>query len=203
MLNKPELACAVDGETQDFDGHLERPFDGEEFLRTLTNRPGVYRMFDRKGHVIYVGKARNLKKRVASYFRATATLQPKTQALMNNMARVEATTTHTETEALLPENNLIKEHRPRYNILLRDDKSFPFIYLSTDQAFPRLAFFRGARSGKGRYFGPYASAGATRETLTSCRNCFACASVRTHSSRTARGHVCNIRSSAARRRAWA
>jgi excinuclease ABC subunit C len=162
----------VDGESQQFDTQLERPFDSEEFLRTLTNRPGVYRMFDERERVIYVGKARNLKKRVASYFRATATLQPKTQALMNHMARVEATSTHTETEALLLENNLIKEHRPRYNILLRDDKSFPFIHLSTNQAFPRLSFFRGARSGKGRYFGPYASAGATRETLTQLQKLF-------------------------------
>jgi excinuclease ABC subunit C len=136
----------VDGESQQsagqFDGQPDAPFDAEEFLRTLTSRPGVYRMFDDKGRVIYVGKARNLKKRVTSYFRATATLQPKTQALMNNMAWVEATTTHTETEALLLENTLIKEHRPRYNILLRDDKSFPFIYMSTDQAFPRLRLGR-------------------------------------------------------------
>ncbi|MDH3452306.1 MAG: excinuclease ABC subunit UvrC [Gammaproteobacteria bacterium] len=163
-----EFARAVDGESLKRD----KPFDGEEFLRTLTSRPGVYRMLDERGRVIYVGKARNLKKRVSSYFRATATLQPKTQALMNHTARVEVTTTHTETEALLLENNLIKEHRPRYNILLRDDKSFPFIYLSTDQAFPRLSFFRGARSGKGRYYGPYASAGATRETLTQLQKLF-------------------------------
>ncbi|MFT5175327.1 MAG: excinuclease ABC subunit C, partial [Gammaproteobacteria bacterium] len=166
----------MDGESQksagQSDGRCAEPFDGDEFLRTLTSRPGVYRMFDDKDRVIYVGKARNLKKRVSSYFRAAATLQPKTQALMNNMARVEATTTHTETEALLLENTLIKEHRPRYNILLRDDKSFPFIYMSTEQTFPRLAFYRGVRSGKGRYFGPYASAGATRETLTQLQKLF-------------------------------
>jgi excinuclease ABC subunit C len=147
-------------------------FDAESFLRTLTTRPGVYRMLDGNGKVLYVGKARSLRKRVASYFRAAAMLQPKTQALMNHTARVEVTATHTETEALLLENNLIKEHRPRYNILLRDDKSFPWIYLSSHQAFPRLAFHRGARAGKGRYFGPYASAGATRETLAQLQKLF-------------------------------
>ena len=140
-------------------------FDSEAFLKTLTGRPGVYRMLDAKGQVIYVGKARNLKKRVSSYFRAASGLEAKTQALMRNTANMEVTATHTETEALLLENNLIKEHRPRYNIVLRDDKSFPYIYLSTQHAFPRLSFHRGARSGKGRYYGPYASAGATRETL--------------------------------------
>jgi excinuclease ABC subunit C len=147
-------------------------FDAESFLRTLTTRPGVYRMLDEGGKVLYVGKARSLRKRVSSYFRAAAMLQPKTQALMNHTTRVEVTATHTETEALLLENNLIKEHRPRYNILLRDDKSFPWIYLSSHQAFPRLAFHRGARAGKGRYFGPYASAGATRETLAQLQKLF-------------------------------
>jgi excinuclease ABC subunit C len=149
------------------------PFDADSFLATLTSGPGVYRMLDARDRVLYVGKARNLKKRVASYFRAAAVaLQPKTQALMNNTVRMEVTATHTETEALLLENNLIKEHRPRYNIVLRDDKSFPYIYLSTHQAFPRLAFHRGARESKGRYFGPYASAGATRETLAQLQKLF-------------------------------
>ena len=158
------MADPVDAQAQ--------PFDADSFLRTLTSRPGVYRMLDARGKVLYVGKARNLKKRVASYFRAAAMLQPKTQALMNHTARVEVTATHTETEALLLENNLIKEHRPRYNILLRDDKSFPYIHLSTHQTFPRLSFHRGARSGKGRYYGPYASAGATRETLAQLQKLF-------------------------------
>ena len=149
------------------------PFDVDSFLATLTNRPGVYRMLDARDRVLYVGKARNLKKRVSSYFRAAAVaLQPKTQALMNSTVRIEVTATHTETEALLLENNLIKEHRPRYNIVLRDDKSFPYIYLSTHQRFPRLAFHRGARESKGRYFGPYASAGATRETLAQLQKLF-------------------------------
>ncbi len=140
-------------------------FDSERFLRTLTGDPGVYRMLDGDGRVLYVGKARNLRKRVASYFRTAEQLEPKTRALMSHMASVEVTATHTETEALLLENNLIKEHRPRYNIVLRDDKSFPYIYATTEDDFPRLAFHRGARNRPGRFFGPYASAGAVRETL--------------------------------------
>ena len=148
------------------------PFDSDAFVKTLTGRPGVYRMLDARGQVIYVGKARNLKKRVSSYFRAASSLEAKTQALMRSTARMEVTATHTETEALLLENNLIKEHRPRYNIVLRDDKSFPYIYLATEHAFPRLAFYRGSRSGRGRYFGPYASAGATRETLNQLQKLF-------------------------------
>ena len=147
-------------------------FDSAAFLKTLTGQSGVYRMFDQGGQVLYVGKARNLKKRVASYFRAAEQLAPKTRALMKHTVSVEVTATHTETEALLLENNLIKEHRPRYNIVLRDDKSFPYIYLSTDEGFPRLAFHRGPRRGKGRYFGPFAGAGAVRETLNLLQKLF-------------------------------
>jgi len=147
-------------------------FDSAAFLATLTSQSGVYRMLDENGEVLYVGKARNLKKRVASYFRAAEQLEPKTRALMRHTASVEVTATHTETEALLLENNLIKAHRPRYNIVLRDDKSFPYIYLSSDETFPRLAFHRGPRRGKGRYFGPFASAGATRETLNLLQKLF-------------------------------
>ncbi len=139
-------------------------FDASSFLRTLTSRPGVYRMFDADGKLLYVGKARSLKRRVSSYFRRSG-LSPKTAALMRQTARVEVTVTHTEAEALILENNLIKAHRPRYNVLLRDDKSYPYIYLSSDEEFPRLAFHRGARRGKGRYFGPYPNAGAVRESL--------------------------------------
>ena len=153
---------------------METPaeFDSAAFLGTLTGQSGVYRMFDHGGQVLYVGKARSLKKRVASYFRAAEQLAPKTRALMKHTVRVEVTATHTETEALLLENNLIKEHRPRYNILLRDDKSFPYIYLATEEDFPRLAFHRGPRRGKGRYFGPFAGAGAVRETLNLLQKLF-------------------------------
>ena len=129
-------------------------------------------MLDAGARVLYVGKARSLKKRVASYFRAPGQLEPKTRVLMSHVASVEITATHTETEALLLENSLIKEHQPRYNILLRDDKSFPYIHVSTEQTFPRLAFHRGARNRPGRYFGPFASAGATRETLNLLQKLF-------------------------------
>ena len=129
-------------------------------------------MLDRRGRVLYVGKARSLNRRVSSYFRTPARLDAKTRAMMSHVASVEVTATHTETEALLLENSLIKEHRPRYNILWRDDKSFPYIHVSTGQAFPRLAFHRGARKRSGRYFGPFASAGATRETLNLLQKLF-------------------------------
>ena len=147
-------------------------FDAQSYLRTLSNDPGVYRLVDRFGRVLYVGKARNLKKRVASYFRTPEQLSPKTRALMSHTDSVEVTVTHSETEALLLENNLIKEHRPRYNIVLRDDKSFPYIHVTTGDTFPRLAFHRGARRGTGRYFGPFASAGATRGTLSQLQKLF-------------------------------
>ena len=147
-------------------------FDAQSFVRTLTNDPGVYRMLDLHGRVLYAGKARSLKKRVASYFRLPGQLAPKTRALMSHTDRIEVTVTRTETEALLLENNLIKEHRPRYNIVLRDDKSFPYIHITTEDRFPRLSFHRGARRGKGRYFGPFASAGATRDTLGQLQKLF-------------------------------
>ena len=147
-------------------------FDASAFLRTLTNNPGVYRILDKDARVLYVGKARNLKKRVSSYFREPGQLEGKTRALMSHARSVEVTVTHTEGEALLLENNLIKEFNPRYNVLLRDDKSFPYIYLATEQKFPRLAFHRGPRRGQGRYFGPYPSAGATRETLNLLQKLF-------------------------------
>ena len=144
----------------------------QSFLRTLTNDSGVYRLHDRFGRVLYVGKARSLRKRVASYFRPSEQLTPKTRALMSHTDSVEVTVTRTETEALLLENNLIKEHRPRYNIVLRDDKSFPYIHVTTADVFPRLSFHRGPRRGPGRYFGPFASAGATRSTLSQLQKLF-------------------------------
>ena len=147
-------------------------FDTQSFIRTLTNDPGVYRLHDRFGRVLYVGKARSLRKRVASYFRPPEQLEPKTRALMSHAHSVEVTVTRTETEALLLENNLIKEHRPRYNVVLRDDKSFPYIHVSTGDVFPRLSFHRGPRRGSGRYFGPFASAGATRSTLGQLQKLF-------------------------------
>jgi excinuclease ABC subunit C len=139
-------------------------YDPQEFLKTLTSRPGVYRILDVNGTVLYIGKAGNLKKRLSSYFRKTG-LNTKTRALVEQIADIEVTVTHTEAEALLLESNLIKQYRPRYNVLLRDDKSYPYIYLSSQQDFPRLCMHRGTRGRKGRYFGPYPSAGAVRESL--------------------------------------
>jgi excinuclease ABC subunit C len=143
----------------------------ETLLNTLPNQPGVYKMLDKDGEVIYVGKAANLKKRVSSYFQK-AHPDPKTVALVSHIRNIETIITHTECEALLLENNLIKSIKPRYNILYRDDKSYPYIYVSTDQVFPRLTFHRGAQHGKGRYFGPYPSAGAVRETLALLQKLF-------------------------------
>jgi len=139
-------------------------FDISAFLESLTQRPGVYRMLDAKGEVIYVGKAKNLKKRVSSYFSAKD-CSPKQQAMVVRIHSIDVRVTHTEGEALLLESQLIKRHKPRYNITLRDDKSYPSIYVTTHQKFPRLSFHRGAKNGLGRYFGPYPSASAVRESL--------------------------------------
>jgi excinuclease ABC subunit C len=141
----------------------ETAFDHKGFLRTLTSRPGVYRMLGGEGQVLYVGKAKNLKRRVSSYF--SRALNRRIQTMVAQIQNIEITVTHTEGEALILENNLIKSLKPRYNVLLRDDKSYPYIYLSADLTYPALSFHRGARSGKGIYFGPYPSAGSTRDTL--------------------------------------
>ncbi len=149
----------------------DTPFEPKSFVLGLTHRPGVYRMLDAKHKVIYVGKARDLKKRVSSYFQRSQQA-PKTAAMMAKAVRVEVTVTNTEAEALLLEYSLIKQHKPYFNIILRDDKSYPYIYASTDHAFPRLRFHRGARKGKGRYFGPYPSTSAVRRTLSELQKLF-------------------------------
>ena len=145
-------------------------FDASAFLKRLPHKPGVYRMLDDSGTVIYVGKARDLKKRVSSYFQKDHD-SPKTRALVAAIRAMEFTITNSETEALLLENNYIKSLRPRYNIVLRDDKSYPYIYIS-DGEYPRLSFHRGAKTGKGRYFGPYPSAGAVRSSLWQLQKLF-------------------------------
>ncbi|MEX1222545.1 MAG: excinuclease ABC subunit UvrC [Idiomarina sp.] len=138
-------------------------FDAQEFLRHLTHQPGVYRMYDGEGDVIYVGKAKDLRKRVASYFRKTVD-SPKTQTLVKQIQNMDVTVTNTEAEALILENNFIKKYRPRYNVLLRDDKSYPYILVSSHEH-PRLGFHRGTRRDKGEYFGPFPNGVAVRESL--------------------------------------
>ncbi|AWH87144.1 excinuclease ABC subunit UvrC [Limnobaculum parvum] len=145
-------------------------FDSKAFLKYVTNEPGVYRMYDTSGVVIYVGKAKDLKKRLSSYFRQNVSSR-KTEALVKNIANIDVTVTHTETEALLLEHNYIKLYQPRYNVLLRDDKSYPLIFLSSDKH-PRLKMHRGAKHAKGEYFGPFPNSGAVRETLALLQKLF-------------------------------
>ncbi|HAV2135030.1 TPA: excinuclease ABC subunit UvrC [Serratia marcescens] len=145
-------------------------FDAKAFLSTVTSQPGVYRMYDATGTVIYVGKAKDLKKRLASYFRQQVSSR-KTETLVKNIAQIDVTVTHTETEALLLEHNYIKLYQPRYNVLLRDDKSYPLIFLSAD-THPRLTVHRGAKHAKGEYFGPFPNSYAVRETLALLQKLF-------------------------------
>jgi len=150
---------------------IKTEFDYTSFLKTLTIKPGVYRMLNKDRKVIYVGKAKNLKKRVSSYFnRSNQT--PKTQVMVSHIVDIEIAITHTENEALILESNLIKSLKPQYNVTYRDDKSYPYIYLSSQQTFPRLSYHRGAKKAKGRYFGPYPSAGAVRESLNLLQKIF-------------------------------
>lgn len=158
-----DSSSSVDGEGQ--------AFDGKTFAARLPTRPGVYLMRDAEGVVLYVGKARNLRKRVASYFDA----RPKVERIMRMTARIadiEVSLTRTEGEALLLENEWIKSLKPRYNILLRDDKSYPWIALGTDHEYPQIAFHRGARDRKKSYFGPYPSAGSVRESINLIQKLF-------------------------------
>ncbi|MGL4207440.1 MAG: excinuclease ABC subunit UvrC [Aeromonadaceae bacterium] len=138
-------------------------FDAKTFLKTVPHQPGVYRMHDKEGTIIYVGKAKDLAKRLSSYFRRDPGSE-KTRALVRHICDIQVTVTHTETEALILEHNLIKQHQPRYNVLLRDDKSYPYILL-TQHKHPRIALHRGPRKLAGEYFGPYPSGGAVRESL--------------------------------------
>ena len=146
-------------------------FDPETFLASLTKKPGVYRMLDADGRVLYVGKARNLKSRVTSYFRASG-LSAKTMALVSRIDDVQVTVTQSETEALLLEQSLVKEERPPYNVVLRDDKSYPYICLTDHAEFPRLTFHRGAKRRDARYFGPFPSAYAVRDSLNILQKLF-------------------------------
>ncbi|MCW9709424.1 excinuclease ABC subunit UvrC [Avibacterium sp. 21-586] len=145
-------------------------FDAKKFLANVTHDPGVYRMYDDKDQVIYVGKAKDLKKRLSSYFRANLSSK-KTEALVASIHRIETTITSSETEALLLEHNYIKTYQPRYNVLLRDDKSYPYILL-TKECHPRITAYRGSKKIQGEYFGPYPNAGAVRETFSLLQKLF-------------------------------
>jgi excinuclease ABC subunit C len=149
----------------------KQPFDSTAFLKNVTSKPGVYRMLDDKQQVLYIGKAKNLKNRLSSYFRKTG-LSAKTQVMVSKINNVEITITHTEGEALLLESNLIKECRPRYNVLMRDDKSYPYIFVSNKSAYPRISLHRGARKNKGLYLGPYPNAHAVRESINLLQKMF-------------------------------
>ncbi|EKO3678027.1 excinuclease ABC subunit UvrC [Vibrio sp. A11] len=138
-------------------------FDSASFLKNVTHQPGVYRMYNTEAEVIYVGKAKDLKKRLSSYFRSKVDSE-KTRALVSHINKIDVTVTHTETEALILEHNYIKQYLPKYNVLLRDDKSYPYIFISAHKH-PRLSAHRGAKKRKGEYFGPYPDSGAVRETL--------------------------------------
>ena len=148
------------------------PFNSKKFVSSLTSRPGIYCMKNNNDKVIYIGKAKNLKKRVSSYFNRADSAPIKTQVMMKQVDNIDVTITETESEALILENNLIKEYKPKYNIIFRDDKSYPYIYLSTRHKFPRFNYYRGSLKGKGKYFGPFPSAGSVKKTLNLIQKLF-------------------------------
>jgi len=147
-------------------------FDFKKFLMSLTSRPGIYCMKNCEGKIIYVGKAKNLKKRVSSYFNNSHSQPIKTQVMIKQINNIDITITQTENEALVLENRFIKEYKPKYNIIFRDDKSYPYIFLSTNHDYPRFLYHRGSLKGKGKYFGPFPSAGAVKKTLNIIQKLF-------------------------------
>lgn len=166
MTSKP-----VEAPLQEVLPESEQVFVLADFLRQLSVGPGVYQMFAAAGQILYVGKARNLKRRVSSYFHKNRH-SPKTLAMLQQVQRVEVIHTHTETEALVLEAQLIKRHHPPYNILLRDDKSYPYLFIETSSTFPRMSFHRGAQRRKGQYFGPYPAVTSLRESMVLLQKAF-------------------------------
>ena len=150
---------------------LSKPFDAANFLKSMTSSPGVYQMYDKDGTIIYVGKARNLKNRLQTYF-VKDKQPPKTRALVSHIVDIQVTITHSDVEALLLENTLIKKHLPRYNILLRDDKSYPYIALSTEQSYPRISLYRSSKKKSGKLYGPYPNAFAAKEAINFLQRTF-------------------------------
>ncbi|WP_444946709.1 excinuclease ABC subunit UvrC [Microbulbifer sp. VTAC004] len=146
-------------------------FDSKRFLSSVTRKPGVYQMFDADNRILYVGKAKNLRNRLSSYFRSSG-LTTKTMALVQRIGNIEVTVTRSETEALVLEQSLIKSQHPPYNVMLKDDKGYPYIFLSSSDTFPRIALHRGAKRKKGRYFGPFPNASSVRDSLNFLQKTF-------------------------------
>ena len=168
------------------------PIDPKALIASLSSRPGVYRMLSEKGEILYVGKAKNLKKRVGNYFRASG-LDTKTMALVARIANIEVTITSNETEALLLEQTLIKQHRPPYNIELRDDKTYPYIMLTHKDEYPRLAFHRGSKRRDAPSSAPILVLAQCARASVSCRRCLSFVNARTAISATVLGPACNTR----------
>jgi len=168
----------------------------EQALQTMPLSPGVYRMLDARGEALYVGKAKSLKKRVYSYTQ-TSRLNERLRRMVSDTVTMEIVTTHTEAEALLLEANLIKRLKPRFNIVLRDDKSYPWLVLTEDHPFPQIAKHRGSRTRKGSYYGPFASVWSVNQTVNAMQRVFLLRSSRTPCSPTAAAPACCTRSSAA------
>ena len=140
-------------------------FDIQEELKKLPGKPGVYIMHDEHDDIIYVGKAIVLKNRVRQYFQNSRNLTPKIRSMVSHVSRFEYIVTDSEMEALVLENNLIKEHRPKYNTMLKDDKTYPYIKVTTGEAYPRILLVRRMNKDKARYFGPYTSSQSVRDTI--------------------------------------